>query len=257
MAIKNNNKENFSNAFLLIIVVGILFLCYLLFKPFIKEIVISGILVTIFYPVYLKILFWTRGNLILSSLTVCLLILLIIIIPFSFFLYYLANEAINLYGSLANNGAGSAIYQFFNSQFWQNLNIQAKDLIDVQRVIMDTLTLVRGYVISGATALITGVTNFIISLVLVFFTMFFLFMEGRSLLHHLMHLTPLSNKYDKLIWMKFQDVSFTTIVASFLTSLSQALVSVIGFFIAGLPPVLGAVLIFIFSFFPYVGTAVI
>lgn len=249
-------QERFSNVFLIVILLGILYLCYLLFRPFIYEIVIAGILVTIFYPVYLKIVYWTRGRLVFSSLVLCLFILLILIIPFTFFLYYLANEAIALYASLTNNGAGNAITQFFSSDVWRNFKFQAKELVDVQKFLMDSLTFVRGYVISGASAVITGVTSLIISILLVFFCMFFLFIEGRSLLARLMQLTPLSNKYDKLIWMKFRDVSYTTVVASFIVAFAQATVGAIGFWIAGLPVLLGAMLIFFFSFMPYIGTVV-
>lgn len=251
------NKENFSNIFLIAVILFSLWLCYLLIKPFLYQIIIAGILVSIFYPVYLKVLFWTRGRLALSSLIVCLLIFLLLIIPFSLFLYYLANEAIALYASLASYGAGNAIYQFFNSNFWQNVNVKAKDLIDVQKFLMDSVTFARGYIISGATSLITGVTNFVISLVIVFFTMFFMFIEGRTLLRRLMQLTPLSNRYDKLIWMKFRDVSYTTIVASFITAFAQAFVGAVGFLIVGLSPLLAGVLIFIFSFLPYVGTVIV
>ncbi|MCX6744833.1 MAG: hypothetical protein NTX82_04890, partial [Candidatus Parcubacteria bacterium] len=66
MANGNNNvvnKERFSNVFILVMLLAILYLCYLLFRPFLFEIAIAGILVTIFYPVYLKVLFWTRGKL--------------------------------------------------------------------------------------------------------------------------------------------------------------------------------------------------
>lgn len=252
-----NSKERFSNIFIMALLLAVLYICYLLFKPFLFEIAIAAILVSIFYPLYLKVLFWTRGRLILSSLAVCLLTFLILVIPFTFFLYYLANEAISLYASLSASGTSNAISQFFTSNIWEQFNIQARELIDVQKFLMDSLTLARGYVITGATALITGISNFVISLLIVFFTMFFLFIEGRHLLRRLMELTPLSNKYDKLIWMKFRDVSYTTVVASFIVAFSQALVAAIGFTVAGLSPLLAAVLIFMFSFLPYVGTVVI
>jgi predicted PurR-regulated permease PerM len=251
------SKETFSNFFLIAILCGVLYLCYLLFVPFIYEILIAGILVTIFYPVYLKIVYWTRGRMILSSVIICLLIFLILIIPFTFFLYYLANEALNLYSSLSATGTSNAVYQFFNYQVWQDINVKTNELVDVQKMLIDAFAFAQGYVIGGATALITGVTNFVISLLLVFFTMFFLFIEGNRLLKRLMQLTPLSNKYDKLIWIKFRDVSYTTIVASFAVALVQSLVGTIGFMIVGLPALLAAVLIFIFSFLPYVGTIVI
>jgi predicted PurR-regulated permease PerM len=251
------NKEGFSNIFLLVILLGILYLCYLLFRPFLYEITIAGILVTIFYPIYLKIVYWTRGRMFFSSLILCLFILLILIIPFTFFLYYLANEALALYSSLTNSGTGNVVTEFFSSAVWNDLNIQAKELIDVQKFLMDTLTLARGVVISGATAIISGVTNFIISILLVFFSMFFLFIEGKNLMKRVMQLTPLSNKYDKLIWMKFRDVSYTTVVASFVVAFCQSIVGMVGFLVVGLSPLLAGVLLFLFSFLPYVGTVVI
>ncbi|MCX6740681.1 MAG: AI-2E family transporter [Candidatus Parcubacteria bacterium] len=251
------SKESFSNIFLLVILGGILYLCYLLLRPFLYEIIIAGVLVTIFYQAYLKIVFWTRGQLILSSFIICLLIFLILIIPFSFFLYYLSYEALNLYSSLTTNGAGEAINQFFNSKLWQEINFKTSALVDMQKFLIDIVSFSKSYVLSGASALITGLTNFIISLIVVFFTMFFLFIEGRTLLRRIMQLTPLSNKYDKLIWIKFHDVSYTTIVASFATAFAQAAVGAVGFLIVGLPPLLAAVLIFIFSFVPYIGTVIV
>jgi predicted PurR-regulated permease PerM len=253
----NISKDTFSNLFLLAVLGGVLYLCYLLFVPFIFEILIAGILVTIFYPVYLKIVFWTRGRMILSSVIICILIFLILIIPFTFFLYYLANEALNLYGSLSATGTSNAVSHFFNYQVWQDIYLKTNELVDVQKMLMDAFAFAQGFVIGGATALITGVTNFAISLLLVFFTMFFLFIEGKRLLQRIMQLTPLSNKYDKLIWIKFRDVSFTTVVASFAVAFAQSLVGTIGFLIVGLPALLAAVLIFLFSFLPYVGTVVI
>jgi predicted PurR-regulated permease PerM len=260
MANGNNkavNKEGFSNIFLIVILLGILYFCYLLFSPFLYEIIIAGILVTIFYPVYLKIVYWTRGRMLLSSVIICILIFLILIIPFTFFLYYLANEALNLYSSLSATDTSNAVYHFFNYQVWQDISVKTNELVDAQKMLIDVFAFVQGYVIGGATALITGVTNFVISLLLVFFTMFFLFIEGQNLLRRLMKLTPLSNKYDKLIWMKFRDVSYTTVVASFVVALAQSLVGTIGFMIVGLPALLAAVMIFLFSFLPYVGTVAI
>jgi predicted PurR-regulated permease PerM len=252
----NSDKQRFSNLFLLAILLGILYLCYLLMRPFLYEIILSGILVTIFYPVYLKIAFWTRGRLTLASLITCLLIYLIVIIPFSLFLYYLANEAIALYSSLASSGTGNVIYEFFNAQIWQRLNFTNRELFDVQQFIIESLAATRAIVLSAASAFVTSVANLIVSILIMFVTTFFLFLEGRNLLTRLKQLTPLSNKYDKLIWLKFRDVSYTTIVATFITSLAQAAVGAIGFAIAGLPVLLGAVLIFVFSFLPYIGTSI-
>lgn len=247
-------QEKFSNIFLLVILIGILYLSYLLFKPFLKEIIIAGILVTFFYPVYLKLLFWTKGKISLSAFIICLLIFIIIIVPFSYFIFYLAQQALTAYTTLSPTINGGVV-EFFDAQIWQKLDFIDKNVFDVQQFIIDSVVTIRGYAITGASTLLRGTTQFVGSLLVIIFTMFFLFRDGRSLLHRIMHLTPLSNKYDKLIWMKFRDVSFTTIISTFVTSFVQAIVGAIGFMIIGLPGLLAGILIFIFSFLPYIGTA--
>lgn len=259
MAKINNNhsvaKKDFSNLFLVVILLGILYLCYLLLNPFLTEIVISAILVTIFYPVYLKLVYWTKGRITLSSLIICFLILLIIIVPFTYFIFYLAQQSLVLYSSISSPGINGGILSYLDAQVWQKLDFIDKDIFDVQQFVIDSVSTIRGYVIAGATSLVRQTSQFFVSLLLVIFTMFFLFRDGRGLLRRIMHLTPLSNKYDKLIWMKFRDVSYTTIVATFITSLAQAIAGAIGFIVVGLPGLLAGILVFIFSFLPYVGTA--
>ncbi len=254
--IKNNvaAKKDFSNIFLIVILIGILYFCYLLFKPFLTEIIIAAILVTIFYPAYLKIVYWTKGKITLSSLIICILILLIIIVPFTCFVFYLAQQSLALYASISP-GINNGLLSYLDVQVWQKLDFIEKDIFDVQQFVIDSISTIRGYVLAAASSVVRGTGQFFTSLLLVIFTMFFLFRDGRSLLRRLMHLTPLSNKYDKLIWMKFRDVSYTTIVATFATSLAQAITGAIGFMVVGLPGLLAGVLIFVFSFLPYIGTA--
>ena len=191
--IKNTHsvaKKDFSNLFLIVILIGILYLCYLLLKPFLTEIIVAAILVTIFYPVYLKLVYWTKGKITLSSLIVCLLILLIIIVPFTYFIFYLAQQALILYSTISP-GINGGVLAYLDAQIWQKLDFIDKDIFDVQQFIVDSVSTIRGYVISGATSLVRGTSQFFVSLLIVIFTMFVLFRDGRSLLRRIMQLTPL------------------------------------------------------------------
>lgn len=251
---QSNGREKFSNIFLLVILIGSLYLCYLLIKPFLTEIVLAGVLVTIFYPIFLKVVYWTRGKISLSAFIMCVFILSIIIVPFSYFIFYLAQQAIVFYSSLASSGN---IVQYLDVQVWQKLNFVDENIFNLQQFIIDSVATIRAYLVTGATSLVRGTTQFFVSLILVIFTMFFLFRDGRSLLSRVMKLTPLSNKYDKLIWMKFRDVSYSAIVATFLTALAQAFSAGLAFFVVGLPVLLLSILIFVVSFLPYIGTALV
>ena len=247
-------REKFSNIFLLVILLGLMYFCYLILSPFLKEIIVAGILVTIFYPVYLRVIFLLRGHMSLAALLMCLLILAIIIAPISYFIFYLAQKALVLYTILSPQLNGNLVHAL-GLEPLAKMKIFNNNYFNLSDFLLDAVMFLKTYIISGATVLIKSTTGFVVSLFLVVFTMFFLFRDGRSLLTKIMQLTPLSNKYDKLIWIKFRDVSFTTIVATFITAFIQAIIGAIGFLIVGLPALMAGILIFICAFFPYIGSA--
>lgn len=254
------DKKYFSNIFLWVLIIVILYLSFLLFRPFLKEIAFSGVLVAIFYPVYLKIVYWTRGMITLSAIISTILIILIIIIPFSLILVLSVQQAISLSYSVLPE-LNRLIIKIYDMRILDNLDTLSSDTINVKQIAVDSAASFSRSFLAWITSLLMSITeiitNFFLSLLLIAFTMFFLFRDGRDLLRRLMQLTPLSNKYDKLIWHKFSDVSYTALVATFITSSAQAISGALAFLIVGLPALLPALLIFLFSFLPYVGTAVV
>ena len=58
----SEKKHKYSRVFILIMLIGILGLGYLFLKPFLNEIVMATVLVTIFYPFYLKISVYLKGK---------------------------------------------------------------------------------------------------------------------------------------------------------------------------------------------------
>lgn len=89
--------------------------------------------------------------------------------------------------------------------------------------------------ISGATSAVVGTTNFVVSLALIILTMFFFFIDGKKMLDGLMYLLPLPDKYNQEIFDKFQEISYTTIISTFVVALAQGLVGAIGFAFVGFP----------------------
>lgn len=245
------DKQKFSNLFLIAVLLGILYLSYLLLKPFLIEIGVSAILVTIFYPWYLKLVYWTKGQINISALIVSLLIVLIIVVPLSYLIFFVALEIINIYNSVT----ADEIVNFININIWQNLDFIDKEILDIQQLVTDSFVSIKEYIIPGATAIVTEITKLVASILIIAFTMFFLFRDGRSLLRRIMHLSPLSNKYDKLIWMKFREMSFTAIASTFITAFAQALTAAVSFWIVGLPALFLGIVTFLISFVPYIGTA--
>lgn len=256
MAKEKTAHEKFSNVFLIIILAGILFLCYLLLRPFLIEIVLSAVLVTIFYPLYLKLVYWTRGRISLSATIICVGILLVVLVPFSYFILYLAQKLLAAYAGLSAIPS-SEVVRFIDTYITQNLRFINQNVFDVRQFITSALSTIQSVLLPAASSVIKGTTGFVISLVLILITMFFMFRDGRSALVRLMRLTPLSNKYDKLIWMKFRDVSYSAIVSTFVIAIIQGLTGGLAFFIVGIPPFIPIVLMIIASILPYIGASLI
>lgn len=251
-----NNQERASRIFTVVLLLAVLYFSYLFFKPYLLVIAIAGVLVAIFYPLYKKFLFWTRGKVSLSAIAVCLLVLLIIIVPFSYFAFFLAQRSIEAYSTLSPSINGGVL-EFVDAQLIERLDFIDPQVFDVRQTIIDSVIAVRGAILTGATALVRGTTGFVFGLILTLFTMYYLFIDGPALLRRVMRLTPLSNKYDKLIWNKFRDVSHTVMVSTFVTAVAQGVVGAIGFLIVGFPAVIASILMAIASLIPYVGTTLV
>jgi predicted PurR-regulated permease PerM len=131
------------------------------------------------------------------------------------------------------------------------------DGVDIKVFIADTAKKSSDWLVSGATNFVMGTTNFFVSIIIIIFTMFFFFVDGSRMMEKIMYWTPLPNKYDREIFKKFRDVSYSTMISTFVTAIAQGLVGAIGFMIAGLPAFFPGLLMGFFSLMPYIGSGFI
>lgn len=259
-----------SKAFLLFIIVSVLYFCYLVFKPFLGELLIATILVTIFYHPYEQLAKLLRGRRNFASIIMCLLIILLIIVPLVNFVSYTAQRSIDAYGEFTlfvnQGGLNEVVEKINNSPILKFLDKLGMSRDGLKSFLSEKAELAKAWVVSGAggkailnsaTGLIASTANFIISIVIVIFSMFFFFVDGPKMLDKLMYWTPLPNKYDKIIFKKFKDVSSSTMTSTFVTAIAQGLIGAVGFLIAGFPVFFTSMAMAFASIIPYVGTALI
>jgi predicted PurR-regulated permease PerM len=104
--------------------------------------------------------------------------------------------------------------------------------------------------LSGASAVVKGTADFVLSLILIIITMYFFFVDGEKMLARIIALTPLPDRHNQEIVHKFRQVSRTTFISTFVAALAQGLVGAIGFGIVGFPAFLAGILVTIFSLLP-------
>jgi predicted PurR-regulated permease PerM len=124
---------------------------------------------------------------------------------------------------------------------------------ELKTLILDAAKKSSNWMVEGATGFVKGTTSFVISLILIIFTLFFFFVDGKKMLERVMYWTPLPDKYDHLIFKKFKDVSYSVFVSTFAVAAAQATLCAIGFTVVGLPAFFPAIATALLSMIPYFG----
>ena len=246
-------KKLIYRPFLICLVLICLVVLFLLFKPFIIEIIIATAIVSIFYSFYEKLakILWNKKY--LASFIMCLLLLLIVIIPVTKIIIYASQKA-----SIAYNSVNEVLNKadFIKSGILDKLNINDSSEEIVKNFVVDITSNIRDWLLSGTTAIVKGTTSFIISLAIIILTMFFFFVEGKSLAKKIIVLSPLPNKYDLEIIRKFRVVSRTTFISVFVTAFVQGLLGSLGFLVISWPFIFVFVIMAFLSLIPYIGSSI-
>lgn len=255
--------KNFTKSFLILLVLSVLFVAYLIFRPFLTEIFVAAVLVSIFYGPFERLAKFLKGRRNLAALLMCLFLVLVIIVPASQLISYAGQKSVVAYNATVTFFENNSVEKVFESDLFKtgplsflNLDRLASGNEAFQDVIIETSKKMSNVFLSGATAAFKETTKFIVSLALIIMTMFFFFVDGKNILNRLMYLSPLPNKHDKIIFQKFRKVSYTIFISTFVAAGAQGLVGALGFGIVGFPPLLAGVLIGLLSLLPYVGSMI-
>jgi predicted PurR-regulated permease PerM len=229
------NKDSLGKGFLITLVIAALVACYFVFRPFLSEILIAAILVTIFYRPFEWLTARLGGKRKIAAMIICALVVLIVIIPLTNLIFLAAKESFTAYGQVSDfisQADWNSIIDKSQLSKIKGINLNSSN---IQGFVMDTVQKSGNWVMGTAANFIKSTTNFIVSLVFILLTMFFFFLDGKSMLEKLMHLTPLPNKYDREIFKKFKDVSHSFIISTFVVSLCQGFACWVGVFVITLP----------------------
>jgi predicted PurR-regulated permease PerM len=250
-------KDNLSKPFLIILVLLVLVACYLVFKPYLSEILVAAVLVSIFYKLYEKLVRFLNGKRNIAAGIMCFLLVLVIIIPIVNLIIYSGQQSVEAYQNTVQFLNENDMETVLQDSYLSELNVFGFDPASIEQFVTDTLRKSSNWLVGGATTLIAETTKFIFSLFLIILIMFFFFVDGKNILKKLMYWSPLKNTYDLEIFNKFRSVSYSIFVSTFVTAAAQGLVGAIGFIIIGLPAFFAGILMGFLSLLPYIGAAFI
>ena len=253
--------KNLTKPFLLILVLLVTIGCYLVFRPFLTEILMAAILATIFYKPFTSLTKFLKGRQNLAALLMCLLLVFLIILPSVKLIIYGGEQSITTYEDTVAFFNNHSLNDVFNNGIFQKepfkfLHLEKYNFQDTnfQNAVLAVAKDSSLWLLSGATTVLKETTSFFFSVFLIILTMFFFFVDGKKMLNRLMSLSPLPDKYNQEIFHKFRVVSYTTLVSTFVAAFVQGLAGAIGFAIVGFPVFLAFILVTLLSLLPYLGS---
>ncbi len=256
--------KNYNVYFFIILLVGISALVFLIFKPFLVAIAIATILAVAFQRPYRFFLKITRERKALSSILASLLVILTVLVPATFILALVAGEIKDLIALAENSSGGENFFVHYLKPFLDRLEDSSlsrmfeSQATAGQKEFLDFTKNLGSFFLSATQAVYHSVTSFIFLAFIVFFTLFFFFIEGENFLKKMRYLIPLRDNHEKMLFEKFSSIVRATLKGALVIGLIQGAIGGIVFFIAGIEsPLIWSVIMAVFSLVPMVGASLI
>ncbi|MFH1710605.1 MAG: AI-2E family transporter [bacterium] len=232
----------------------VLFLSFMIIRPFLVAILSAAVLSYIFYPVYLTILKYLPKKIRakeLGAMFTCIIIILIVLIPVTLISILLTNEI---------KGGYLFLQDFLRSPQWSSMNLppflnntagylpQLKDSVaDIARQLIGTL---QNY--------IKGIPNVALSIFITIFSTYYFMKHGKDLYRFFSELVPLPKGRYTQILLRFDDLSRGMIMGQVVVGIIQGILACFGFVLLGVPnPILFSFLTAIISIIPLLGAALV
>ncbi len=244
----NNSIEHYSKFFFFASFAGIILLSIYLIRSYIITIVGAVLLAYVFYPIYLAMRRKFKNKK-LSSLLTTLLVVFIIIIPIIFAANALISESVEFFHSTKNIDL-SNLENKLSGYFGED--------VQIGKFVSDNLNKLSLGIARETSEFVVSLPKRILSLFVMLFLMYFLFMEGKSLVDKIKGHIPLRKKQKEELANRFSNVIYASIYGMIVTAFVQGAIGALGFWIFGVKsPILWGLVTVIVAILPFVGAALV
>jgi predicted PurR-regulated permease PerM len=256
------NTKRSTLIFLLALTSVSLFLCYLLFKPFITPLLLATVIAIVFYPVHARVQRRIRRTS-LAALITTLLVILVFVAPAALVLFGVKRELADLYALLDQKSSESGGFSEFLSGLldrpmaWIGRYVDVSE-IDARAELVNRLKDLSAVLVSRGWMIVGGLGSFILNSAIALFTLFFLFREGRALRRRVAVLLPLSSAQVEKLFNGIENTVLGTVYGGLIVAAVQGARVGIALWVLGLDsPLFWGLVAALFALLPLVGTAVV
>ncbi len=259
------NKQQGARFFLIFLLCSLL-LILKLFWGFLSAIILAMLIVSVFYPLYAKInhLFGKRET--LASLFATIFILTTLIIPASWFVGTLSNEAYEFYKKSSNQVSLSRIKEIVRDDpVWSARFKKINEMTGLE-ITPDTIEELASsigknigfFLYDQMRSVASNLLNFLIQFFLMGLTMYYLFKDGGRLKQYFFDLLPVPHDHLEKLAAKFHEMGRALAVGNGLSGIVQGILGGLGFYFFGLDsPFLWGTVISFMAFLPIIGASAV
>ena len=238
----------------LFVAVVVLFLSFMIIRPFLIAILSAAVLSYIFYPIFLFLLNnmpkRIRSRELSSALT-CLIVIFMVLIP----------VIITSNVMLGEVKSGYAFFnEFMRSSEWSTDSISpllgkwSRFMPQIKSVVSDVASQFMG----ALQDYLVGIPNLALSIIILVFSSYYFLKHGNDLYLYFSELVPLPKERYKQILLRFDDISRGMLTGQILVGIIQGVLAWIGFILLGVPnALLFGFLTAIISIVPLLGAAIV
>ena len=209
---------------------------------------------------WLRRAFGGRGS--LAAATTLVLIIAVVIVPMIFLSVSMAREASELYQRVKSGGLGNYVQGSFDLlPSWVVKLLEQLGMPDIESVqsrLTDSLAQVSQFIAVQALNIGQNTLEFIVSLGVMLYLLFFLLRDGEALYARLRAAVPLRADRQRPLFEKFTVVVRATVKGNVVVAIIQGILGGLIFWILGIRgAVMWAVVMALLSLLPAVGTALV
>lgn len=257
-------REYLSVAIFFLVAAIFFYLFYEIIIPFFVPIAWAAVFAILFYPIYEKLLVKLKSPG-LTSILLCLLIVLLIIGPVTYLFVALVNEAVDavtkvnaLYKSGQLNNLLSFDLPWLNAAREKLSAYIDVSRIDLDAMARDTFDSVSALLLNQTSWLVANATRAVFYFVLMVFTLYYFFKDGERVVDKVKRLMPLRPARVEKTIRQLRDVIQATMYGGVVVALLQGVLGAIMFALFGIssPIFWGAIMAFM-AIIPFVGAFIV
>jgi predicted PurR-regulated permease PerM len=256
--------RNLEDNTLLLLVIAVSLASAWILLPFYEAVLWATVLAVVFAPLYRRLSSSMGQQHSLAALATVLIIVTMVILPLTLIAAALVREATNLYEKIESNQLG--LGRFFQ-EFLDALPPWATDLLNrfgltnfsaIHERLSAALMQGSKYLAAQALNIGKGTANFIVSLLLTLYLLFFFLRDGSELSRRIRNAIPLREEQQRALFTKFTVVTRAMFKGNLLVAAVQGALGGFIFWILGIhSPVLWAVVMAFLSLLPAIGAAAV